>query len=218
MKNLKLLWNFMKGNRLLYFGAIISIGFATLFSFCSPLVIRFTVDSIIGGKPINAPTWIIELIEAAGGTSMLTKNLWICGLAIMTLAALNGIFTYLRGKWSATAAETIARNIRNSLYDHLQHVPYDYHVKAETGDLIQRCTSDVDTIRAFLAVQFVEIGRALFMLSLALGIMLSLNVSMTMIAMIAVPIIFVFAFVFFKRVQKAFKESDEAEGRLSTVL
>lgn len=218
MNNLKLLWSFMKGNRLMYFGAIISIGLATLFSFFSPLVIRLTIDSIIGGKEINAPSIVLRLIEAVGGTSMLAKNLWICGLLLILLSALNGIFTFLKGKWTAVAAETTARNIRNKLYNHLQHVHYDYHVKAETGDVLQRCTSDVDTIRAFLAVQFVEIGRALFMLTLALTIMMSLDVRMTLISMIVVPFIFAFAIVFFMRVKKAFKASDEAEGRLSNVL
>jgi ATP-binding cassette subfamily B protein len=202
----------------MYFGAILSIGLATLFSFFSPLIIRLTIDSIIGGQEINAPDIVLRMIEAVGGTSVLAKNLWICGLLLVILSALNGIFTFLKGKWTAVASETTARNIRNKLYDHLQHVSYDYHVKAETGDLIQRCTSDVDTIRAFLAVQFVEIGRALFMLTLALIIMISLDLRMTLISMIVVPIIFAFAVVFFMRVKKAFKESDEAEGRLSTVL
>ena len=218
MKSLKLLWNFMRGNRLMYFWAIMSIGLATLFSFLSPLVIRLTIDSIIGGKEIKAPVIVLRLIEAVGGISVLAKNLWICGLLLILLSALNGIFTFLKGKWTATAAETTARNIRNNLYNHLQHVYYDYHVKAETGDLIQRCTSDVDTIRAFLAVQFVEIGRSLFMLTLAITIMMSLDVRMTLISMIVVPIIFIFAVVFFMRVKKAFLASDEAEGRLSTVL
>lgn len=218
MKSLKLLWNFMKGNRLLYLGAIFSIGLATMFSFFSPLIIRLTVDSIIGGKSIIAPAVVINMIEKAGGTGMLAQNLWICGMVLVLLAVLNGIFTFIKGKWTAVAAENTARNIRNSLYDHLQHVSYDYHVKAETGDLIQRCTSDVETIRAFMAVQFVEIGRALFMLMMALIIMLSLDVKMTLIAMLVVPIIFAFAIVFFMRVKKAFKASDEAEGRLSTVL
>lgn len=218
MNGLKLLWNFMKGNRLLYLGAIISIGFATAFNFLSPLVIRLTVDSIIGGREINAPAAIITMIERIGGVSVLAKNLWICGLALILFSALNGLFTYIRGKWSAVASESTARGIRNELYDHLQHVPYDYHVKAETGDLIQRCTSDVETVRAFLAMQFVEIGRALFMVSMALIIMLSLDVRMTMVSMIVVPIIFIFAIIFFMKVKKAFKASDEAEGRLSTVL
>jgi len=213
MKKLQLLWKLMKGNRLLYFGAVISIGIATLFTFLSPLVIRLTIDSIIGNSPMAVPSWIGELIGRAGGKDFLTRNLWVCGGLLVLLSILNGIFTYFKGKWSAMAAESTARNIREVLYDHLQHVSYDYHVKAETGDLIQRCTSDVDTIRSFLAVQFVEIGRALFMLLTALLIMFRLSVTMAVI-----PVIFSFAVVFFLRVKKAFKDSDESEGRLSTVL
>lgn len=218
MKSLKLLWSFMRGKRLMYFAAIISIGLATMFSFLSPLIIRLTIDSIIGGKEINAPSVIVSMIEKIGGTGMLARNLWICSLALILLSVLNGIFTFFKGKWSAVASESTARSIRNKLYNHLQHVTYDYHVKAETGDLIQRCTSDVETIRSFLSMQLVEIGRALFMISLALVIMLSLDVKMTMVAMIVIPIIFAFAVIFFMKVKKAFKASDEAEGKLSTVL
>ncbi len=218
MKNFKLLWSFMRGNRLLYIGAILSIGLATVFSFTSPLVLRVTIDSIIGDKVMEVPEWLKGAVDYLGGRTVLMQNLWICGAVIVLLATGNGLFTYFKGKWSAVASESIAKNIREKLYDHLQHVPYDYHVKSETGDLIQRCTSDVDTIRSFLAVQFVEIGRALFMLSMALGVMLSLNVRMTLIAMLVVPIIFSFAVIFFIKVKKAFKDSDESEGRMSTVL
>lgn len=218
MKKLKLLWSFMKGNRLIYIGAVISTGLAVLFSIISPLVLRTTIDSIIGNNPMEVPLWIENAINFFGGRSVLVHNLWICALALVFLTLFRGIFLYLKGKWSAEAAETIAKNIRETLYDHLQYLPYDYHVKAETGDLIQRCTSDVDTIRRFLAVQFVEIGRAIFMIGLATSIMLSLNIQLTLAAMAVIPIIFVFAVIFFTKVQKAFKISDEAEADMSTVL
>jgi ATP-binding cassette subfamily B protein len=128
------------------------------------------------------------------------------------------MFLYFKGKWAAMASEGIAQNIRNRLYDHLQHVPFDYHVKAKTGDLVQRCTSDVDTIRRFLAVQLVEIGRAIFMVGFALSFMLPMSLKMTLVAMALVPLIFSFAVIFFMKVKEAFQASDEAEGRLSTVL
>jgi len=187
----------MKGNRLIYVGAILAIGLDTLFSIVSPLVLKFTIDSIIGTKPMEAPGWIINVVNNYGGREALGQRLWIFALVLVTIVIVRGIFLYFKGKWSAEASESIAKNMRETLYDHLQHLPYDYHVKAETGDLIQRCTSDVETIRRFLAVQFVEIGRAIFMISFVLFIMLSLNVTMTLIAMAVVPIIFVFAIVFF---------------------
>ncbi len=218
MKKLTLLWKFMKGYRLLYLGAVVSIGLATLFSTIVPLVIRTTIDSIIGSKPMELPEWAISYINSIGGKETLIRNLWICGLAIVILTALNGVFLYLKGKWSAVASESIARNIRDNLFGHLQELTYDEHVKAKTGDLVQRCTSDVDTVRRFLAVQFVEIGRALFMVSMVSWIMFSLDAKLALVSMIIIPIIFVFAVVFFVKMKNIFQKFDEAEGRVTTVL
>ncbi|MCT4564723.1 MAG: ABC transporter ATP-binding protein/permease [Maledivibacter sp.] len=218
MKKIKLLFKFMKGNRLLYFGAVLAIGFATCFEILIPLVLRVTIDSIIGDKPMEVPVWIANLIQANGGKSVLLQNLWLCGAILVILTVINGAFLYLKGKWSAVASESVAKNIREKLYDHLQHLPFDYHVKAQTGDLIQRCTSDVETIRKFLSIQFVEIGRVLFILVFSIGVMVSLNRTMTLVAVSLIPLVFIFTLVFFFKVQKAFKLSDESEARLSTVL
>ena len=151
------LWQIMKGNRMRYIGAIISMILSAVFSLLPPLVIAFTVDSIIGDKPLTASPVVISVIEKLGGKSVLAQNLWICGLALVILNMLNGFFQFTRGKLSAQAAEGIAKKLRDNLFDHLQNWPYDQHVKAETGDLVQRCTSDVETVRRFLAMQLVEV-------------------------------------------------------------
>lgn len=100
----------------------------------------------------------------------------------------------------------------------MQHLPFSYHSTAETGDLVQRCTSDLETVRRFLAVQFVEVGRALIMLALVVPIMLALDVHMTFVSLAVVPIIVAFSIIFFIKVKAAFQLSDEAEGEMSTVL
>lgn len=100
----------------------------------------------------------------------------------------------------------------------MQTLSYDYHVKAETGDLIQRCTSDVETIRRFLSSQVVEMFRSVLMIAVALVIMLQMNWKMTLISMILVPPLFVFAWLFFKMVRKWFTQADAAEGKMSAVL
>jgi ATP-binding cassette subfamily B protein len=212
------LFKFMRGNRLLYAGAILSIGLATIFSISIPLVLRFMIDSVIGNKPMHIPDGLFSLIKVFGVKGIISKNLWIGSLILVLLASGRGLFLFLKGKWSAIASESVVRNIRELLYDHIQHLSYDYHVKAKTGDLIQRCTSDVDTIRRFLAIQFIEIGRGLFMVCGVLPIMLMLDIRMTVISLSVVPAIFMFAIVFFVKVKSAFKISDEAEAKLSTVL
>lgn len=218
MKKLKLLFGYMRGSRLLYIGAIIFVGISAVLNMLPTLIVRFTVDSVIGSQPAELPQVLHNLINRTGGLEFLRRNLWVLGLCLVGVHLVNFLFVYLRGKWSATAAESTAKKLRDTLYGHLQNLSYDYHVKTETGDLIQRCTSDVETIRRFLAMQLVEIGRALFMLIAALVIMLSLDVRMTLISMAVIPLIFVFSFIFFMKVQKAFLKADESEGRLSTTL
>lgn len=218
MKNFKLLIKYMKGNLLLYAGAVLSIGLATIISMVSPLIVRFTVDSVIGNEAAVLPLWIENIIQSIGGMEVIRRNIWICGLALLGINVFNGLFSYLKGKWTAQAAESIAKSLRDRLYSHLQSLTYDYHVKAETGDLIQRCTSDVETIRRFLAVQLVEVGRAVFMLAIALLIMLSLDVRMTIASMVVIPVIFSFSALFFVKVKQSFLKADESEGRLSNTL
>jgi ATP-binding cassette subfamily B protein len=183
-----------------------------------PMVMKLTIDSIIGNKPMDIPAPMEKLVMLVGGTDMLFRNLWICSLSLVTLTCTRGVFLFLRGKLSAQAAENIARNMRLKLYDHIQNLPYGYHVKAESGDLIQRCTSDVETVRKFFATQMVEIGRAFFIVTFAIIMMLSLNKKMTVIAMVVVPIIFIFSYVFFYKIKNTFEKSDAQEGVLSSVL
>lgn len=128
------------------------------------------------------------------------------------------MFLFLKNTLSSKAAEGIAENIKNRLYDHIQKLPYEYHTKVDTGDLIQRCTSDVDTVRRFLAIQLMEVIGSLFMLMFTLVIMFNLSTKMAMVSISVLPITFSFAIIFFKKVRKDFQASDEAEASLSTVL
>ena len=215
---MKKLLKLTKGNRLLYITAILSIAAATFVAMMEPMVMKLTIDSIIGNKPMDIPAPMEKLVMLVGGKEVLFRNLWICSLSLVTLTCTRGVFLFLRGKLSAQAAENIARNMRMKLYDHIQNLPYGYHVKAESGDLIQRCTSDVDTVRKFFATQMVEIGRAFFIVTFAIIMMLSLNKKMTVIAMVIVPIIFIFSYVFFYKIKNTFEKSDAQEGVLSSVL
>jgi ATP-binding cassette, subfamily B, bacterial len=213
-----LLWKFMTGYKLRYLAAIGAVAVATLAGFVVPLVLRLTIDSALGGKPIDMPAFVVRMIDSVITMEYLKTHLWIAAATIVAVTTVAGLFQYYQKKWSAVASERTAQRIREDLYDHLQHLSYDYHVKAETGDLIQRSTSDVETVRRFIAVQLVEVGRAAILLGAAYPLLFGLHVQLALLSVPIVVVIFVFSLIFFKRVQRAFKASDEAEGRLSTVL
>lgn len=181
-------------------------------------MIRVTIDSIIGDEPLSAPFLIRLLGDKAGSLQSLRQALWVPGIVLIASTAFRGLFVFLRGRLAAQASENIAKSMREKIYDHLQRLPYSYHKHADTGDLMQRCTSDVDTVRRFLGSQLVEVGNALFLLTSVSLIMLSLDGRMTLISLGAVPFIFTFAFVFFRKVKTSFKQAEEAEAALTTVL
>jgi ATP-binding cassette subfamily B protein len=220
----KLLVELMKGNRMKYAGAILAMIVTVSIGFISPLMLSGTIDAMVDASEgrmdaaINLPGPLSDWFMARGGIGYLMNHLWIIAIILVCCYAFSGIFQYFRGRWMAQASESIAQRIRDRLYAHLQVLSYDYHVKAQTGDLIQRCTSDVETIRRFLSGQLVEIFRAIFMVVVALVILLGRNVRMTLYSMILVPPLFIFAMMFFKWVRHYFTLSDEAEGKMSAIL
>ncbi len=116
------------------------------------------------------------------------------------------------------ASENAAITLRNRLYSHMQELPYAYHSKASTGDLVQRCTSDVDTVRRFLSFHLMNIVTTSLMVLIALLLMLPISVKVTLISLSVAPIIMVYSIVYFKQVLITFRAADEAEGQMSAVL
>jgi ATP-binding cassette subfamily B protein len=191
---------------------------ASLLTYAVPQVVRFVIDGILGGHGTEASPAILALADRLGGPSLLSRYLWVGGGIVVTVTALSGFFTYLKGRWTAVASEAIARRVRDTLYDHLQHLPCRFYDGAETGDLVQRCTSDVETLRTFLSQQIVELGRTVIMLVAVLPIMLAMDPRMTLVSLAVVPVILGIAFVFFSKIKTAFKAADEAEGRMTSRL
>lgn len=198
--------------------AFIATIMMVIIGFLTPLLLSEIVDSILGSEPFTMPDFLMNPINALGGRDFLRQNLWIPALALILMNIVNGVFTFIKGRSSAIASENIARKLRNDLYRHLQHLPFAYHVKAQAGELIQRCTSDVDTIRRFLALQVMEVVNTVLMVVIAMSILLPRSVPITLYSLILVPPLFCFATWFFKMVHKSFEVADEADGVLNAVL
>ena len=148
----------------------------------------------------------------------LIGTLFLAAGIVVGLNALNGVFTYLRGKWAAEASEGIVQQLRHRLYAHMEKLPSTYFDQTKTGDIVQRCSSDVETVRVFMAGQVVEIAKVALLLLVGVPIMFWQNVWMSLISLISFPVLFAFTFFHYQRIRKLFEKVDEAEGRLSTCL
>jgi len=219
------LWQVTHGQRLRYGGAIFAMACLGLFLFGAPMIGKFAIDvvadsSLTPGMPWLAKFFLTEgaIPGSAEAAPDIAGYLWASAALTLLVTAIAGGFLYLRGRWAAVASEAITQALRGELYRRLHQVQAKFYDTSDTGDLVQRCSSDVETIRVFLAVHVVEIGRAVVLLITVLPFLFWMDQRLAWLSIVIMPILAVGAYVFFDRVKALFEEADVAEGRLTATL
>lgn len=198
-----------------------AVGISLLF--LVPLVTRSMIDGFVAGEQPGTysfvrPEWLGSLADALGLAPGMLPGLFLAGGLIILATASAGFFQYLKGHWAANASEAIVQGLRNTLHAHLAALPATYFDTAETGDLVQRCTSDVETVRVFLADQVVEIGRSILLVVCVTPVLFTMSADLAWVTLALLPLLVVYSLFFFGKLTYYFKEVDEAEARLTTVL
>ncbi len=213
-----MLWEVGRKRRIRLFLALFAGVCMVFFNFISPQIIRLTVDNVINDNAWQLPAFVVNFIESIGGRDMLRANIWLCGLAAGVTALLAALSNVIRRYFTLETGEYLAQRLRDTLYAHIQTLPYEWHVKAQTGDIIQRCTSDVETIRRFYADHLIEMFRMAVQVAFAAVLMFMMDGVMALLAVTLMPLLFLFSALFFSAVAKQFKKADEAEGVLTATV
>lgn len=207
----------MRGFRGRYGGAIACLFVFTVINYITPLVASATIDFALAEKP-NDDVLTSLIINLMGGGDYVKGHLWFPAFLMVCLTLCSGFFSYGKDRLAAQASDGLARKLKDRLFNHLQRLPVEYHDRAETGDLIQRCTSDVETLRLALSSQVVAVSNSLLLLLTALPIMVVLDGRMALASFVLIgPIIF-FGYFYTKKVKHLFLEVDEAEGQVTRVV
>lgn len=197
----------------LFFSAMITVCQAFI-----PQVIRISVDGVLGSDLSKIPEWVKAFLSEETIRENPGKMLTIAALAVILLAAINIAANYYSKVFAAKGSESFVKGMRDQLYDHIQKLPYSWHVKNQTGDIFSSCTSDVDVVRNFVTNQLMEVFRIIFLIVFYMVIMFSMNVKISLIAVSFFPIVILYSGYFFSKIAQHFQEADEAEGILSSVV
>ena len=209
---------FLRGSKLLFVTSMLASALAALADMVSPQIVRVAVDHVLGSAPTETlPGFAVRLIGRAGGVAALREHIWILALAVVAVAVVKAAAQYGYEVSKTAASETLVKTMRDSLFSHIERLPYAWHMKNRTGDIIQRCTSDIDTLKNFLAEQMTNLIRIVILLALSVAFMLGMNSRLTLIAMLPVPVIIGYSLYFHKKIGEAFLACDENEGILSTL-
>ena len=211
-----LLFSFMKGSWGYFVLSILCSFISSGADMVIPQILRCAIDNVIGGS--DEMTSIVKTVTGwFGGTQRLRQDLWIMSLAIMAVAAVKAVSQYIFRVSNTKGSETLAKTMRDTLFSHIERLPFEWHMKNHTGDIIQRCTSDIDMLRGFISEQMTSVVRILIMLILSMTFMFSMNPKLTLIALIPTPLIFIYSLIYQGRMRARFRVCDENEGVLSAM-
>lgn len=214
---LKMTLGFMRGSVGFFVTSIIAALLLALLDTLSPKIISVTVDSVLGSEPAELPEWALSVINSLGGFEYFRHHLYYVALLLVVLAVFTAVFQYCNRVFNAKGAETLVKNMRDSIFTHIDRLPFSWHMKNQTGDIIQRCTSDVDNVKRFLSDQLTSVFRIIIMLCLSLYFMFSMNVKLALVAVAFMPFIIGYSALFHGKIGKRFEVCDENEGILSAI-
>ena len=216
-ETLSLLWKFLKGAKRYFLVTILAAGVTALADMLQPQIIRAAVDCALGGKEGDFPAFVMDAVNSIGGFAYLGQHLWIMALAILVVAVFQVASQYVFRVFNTKASETLVKSMRDQLFSHIQRLPFSWHMKNRTGDIIQRCTSDIETTKNFLSEQLTSVFRTLILLVLSITFMTAMHGKLTLIALIPMPLIIGYSIHFHSKIHEGFSACDENEGKLSAM-
>ena len=212
------LWSLTGGQRLRYSCAVAATALSNACMLGAPVIAGHALDVVTEGGFAHALWPLAWLTSWLAGGEHVVAYLVVSAVAAVLLVGVDGLLMYLRGRWAAVASEALARRVRDALFLRLHNLPAAFFDDADTGDLVQRCSSDVETVRLFLSSQVVQIGRSLLLVAVMAPLLFMRDARLAALGMCLMPFLLAGAILFFSRVRRRFQIADEAEGALTAVL
>ncbi len=180
------------------------------------LVIVLTI--LVGASLELVPPLVLKQIVDKHLTPAIPDGLW--QLAVIYLTSVAGVqgIGFLTNYLTATTAQGSLNTLRIRLYRHLQRLPISYYDRNPLGDIISRCTADVDTIDTLFSSGVAGLVTDLvrvFTVSIA---MLVLSPILTLISVLVVPPLLFITNAFRLRIRQAERQNRMAVGMLNTHL
>jgi ATP-binding cassette subfamily B protein len=176
----------------------VGILFSTALSLATPQFIRIIIDKGIGQKNYRLIPYY--------------------ALSIVGVTLVRGIFAFLQNYSSEYAANRTVYDVRNRLFDHIQHLSFTYHDEAETGQLISRATADADALRSFLGMGLLNLFANAVMVAGITVVLLTMNRSLALITIATLPFLVAVALTYRERVRPLFISVQDQIGRLTIAI
>ena len=192
--------------------AVLGEGIANLLE---PWPLKIILDNVLKTRPLKG--WLNRLILSVADDNR-PKILEIAAVAVLVIAGIGAICTYTEKYLTTSVGQRVMHDLRRTLYYHIQRLSLAYHDRKQTGDLISRVTSDIDSIQSFVASGLLGVLTSSLTLVGMVGVMFYLNWGFTLIALSVAPMLFLVVYVYTRRIKKAAREVRKKEGEIVSIV
>ncbi|MEM7106318.1 MAG: ABC transporter ATP-binding protein [Bacteroidota bacterium] len=227
MENIYKLFGVLEKWKNFYILAGVLLALSSLIRMLEPKILQIAIDGVVvfarEGTPgvasendFIAQTFYSFLPEIR--MDNLIRVLFLIGIMFLIVAAMQALTRFMASAISAASTEKSIKQLRDRLFAHIQALPLAHFSKVPSGELIQRCTGDVDTVRRFIGTQVIELIRLLSVFVGAFVMMFMVHKVYAIIAIALVPLILITAYLFFKREGKVWQEHEEEQDKLTAII
>ncbi len=177
---------------------LVTVAVVSLLGLVTPQITRWVIDYVIGGNHYSL--------------------LFIGAIAVVAVSVVRGILTYVQRYSMEWVSQRVIYDLRNRLYQHLQHLSFGFYDKAQTGQLMSRLTIDVQTTDRFLGFGVIQMTTASVTFISILVILFSMDWRLTLVSLILIPLLTHAVIVFAQKVRPLYQEIQQQMAVLTIVL
>lgn len=187
----------------------------TALDLLGPWIIRLAVDG-----PVHAAT---DAIGTDGGIGPAERRRLIHQVLLFGLAYAGCVIASFLGRyWEfitlQTAGQRILQRIRDATFSHLHRLPISFYDRNQSGRLVSRVTSDVETLNELFTSGLVNLAGDILKVVVLLVVVFFIDPRLAAIAAVSVPILAVTSAWFRIRARQAYRETRSAIAQVNGYL
>jgi len=176
------------------------------------------VGLLIGMGLDLAIPWVLRQVIDIGVTGDRPSFMVTAGLIVLGIGAGKAVFSFSQRYFSQWLAFRVAYDLKNRLYKHIEHLSFGFHDTAQTGQLMTRCTGDVNSVLNFASTGLLEVVNIVVMTIATMTVLFLQNARLALIALAPLPLLYILAIRFGRLARTMFRQIMEARGEMNSVL
>ncbi len=208
----------LKGCLALFILSTVLSALAALLDLINPKIVSYVIDYVLHAEPVPQTGFAASLIALAGGTAHIRQHLYLPAISVIAVALAGALARYTQGAVNAAGAEKLTQRMRNTLFSHADRLPMSWYNTNAAGDLLQRCTSDVETVKHFVSNQLTSFARIILLIVLSTVFMANINIRLMLIAAAFIPVIVGYSMYFHGRIGQIFMKAEVEESVVSSIV